>query len=163
MTAAVAPLPQAPSMISVHSDLLGAFSIEAGEAIEFRHGLLGFPECRRFALVRAGTDSLFWLQSLEYSALVFLLVDPFAHFPGYAVDVTLGDRQELRIADPSDLALLAIVTLPAPDREGQPTANLQGPIAVNLRTRAGKQLVVADERFGVRCPLVLPAAGVSGR
>jgi flagellar assembly factor FliW len=136
----------------VHSDLLGDFTIPSNSAIEFAAGLLGFPECRRFALVRAGTDSMYWLQSLDYPTLVFLLVDPFPHFTDYAVEIPVVDAQELGVAEPSDLAMLSIVTLPPPGSGERPTANLQGPVAINLRSRRGKQIVGGDADLGVRRP-----------
>jgi Uncharacterized protein conserved in bacteria len=139
----------------VHSDLLGDFTIPSNSAIEFAAGLLGFPECRRFALVRAGTDSMYWLQSLDYPTLVFLLVDPFPHFTDYAVEIPVVDAQELGVAEPSDLAMLSIVTLPPPGSGERPTANLQGPVAINLRSRRGKQIVGADADHGVRRPFDL--------
>lgn len=135
----------------VRSDLLGDFTISSSSAIEFPQGLLGFPECKRFALVRAGTDSAFWLQSLDHSALVFLLIDPFPHFADYSVEIAAADLLELGAGSPSDLAVLAIVTLPAPGLDARPTANLQGPVAVNLRARRGKQIILSDADFGVRC------------
>ena len=139
----------------VRSDLLGDFSIPAGSTIEFPTGLLGFPDCRRFALVRAGTDSAYWLQSLDHSALVFLLVDPFPHFADYSVEIPTTDLGDLAAESPADLAVLAIVTLPAPGIDARPTANLQGPVAVNLRERRGKQIISGESDYGVRCPFDL--------
>ena len=139
----------------VRSDLLGDFTILTSSAIEFASGLLGFPECKRFALVRAGTDSAYWLQSLDHSALVFLLVDPFPHFADYSVDIPAAELAELGAGSPADLAVLAIVTLPTPGLDARPTANLQGPVAVNLRARRGKQIISGESDFGVRCPFDL--------
>src|SRR5262249_45563507 len=115
-------------VITVKSDLLGEVRIHSAEALRFPAGLLGFPECRRFALLRAEHDGLFWLQSMEYSTLVFLLVDPFAAVSGYTIDVAPSQIAELGAYRPSDIALLSVVTLPAHPSE-QATANLQGPIA----------------------------------
>jgi flagellar assembly factor FliW len=139
----------------VRSDLLGDFTIATSSAIEFPSGLLGFPECKRFALVRGGTDSAYWLQSLDHAALVFLLVDPFPHFADYSVEIAAPELLELGAASPADLAVLAIVTLPPPGLDARPTANLQGPVAVNLRERRGKQIIAGDSDFGVRCPFDL--------
>jgi flagellar assembly factor FliW len=133
----------------VHSDLLGTFSIRPESAIDFPKGLLGFPECRRFALVQAGTDTVYWLQSLDHSSVVFLLVDPFSHFADYAVDIAPAELLELGAPSAADMAVLVIVTLPT--EHGRPTANLQGPIAVNLRARTAKQVICADADYGVRC------------
>jgi flagellar assembly factor FliW len=139
----------------VQSDLLGAFTVRTDAVIEFPNGLLGFPECRRFALVRAGTDTVYWLQSLDYTALCFLLVDPFPYFSDYAVEIPPAEVFELGGVNATDIALLAIITLPAPGASEKPTANLQGPVIVNLRSRRGKQLICTDVDHGVRRPLTL--------
>jgi flagellar assembly factor FliW len=155
-SAALAIVPDALRMI-VDSDLLGSLSIEPGALITFPAGLLGLPECRTFALVAAAREGMFWLQSAEHSALTFLLVDPFVFFPGYAVDLQPADLAELgggRHAAASQIAVLAIVTLPG-SRDELPTANLQGPLAIDLATRRGKQVVISDREFGVSCPVDL--------
>jgi flagellar assembly factor FliW len=139
----------------VRSDLLGNFVTKPQSVMEFPHGLLGFPECHRFALVRAGTDGVYWLQSLDHSTLVFLLVDPFPHFADYVVDLPPAEVLELGGGNAADLAVLTIVTLPPPGANEPPTTNLQGPVMVNLRARRGKQIICSDADHGVRRPLTL--------
>lgn len=146
-----------PAMV-VHSDLLGPLSVSADEVIAFPAGLFGFPECRSFVLVPAAREGMFWLQSVEHGTLVFLLADPFLFFDGYAVDLSPADRAELHAGEASEVVVLAIVTLPRAG-EATATANLLGPLALNLRARAGRQLAVADARFGVRTPLDLARGG----
>jgi flagellar assembly factor FliW len=136
----------------VHSELLGDLRVRESDIFQFPNGLLGFPECRRFALLRGSSEGLFWLQSLEHGALVFLLVDPFAVVPHYAIDIAPSQLGELGIAEPSDVGTLAVVTLPPTNLEW-PTVNLQGPLALNFKTRLGKQLVCGEGDYGVRCPV----------
>jgi flagellar assembly factor FliW len=143
-----------PDVLTVQSDLLGDLQVRSGDALHFTTGLLGFPECRRFALVRAEHDGLFWLQSMEYSTLVFLLVDPFTVVQDYSIDVAPSQLAELGAHRPADIGLLSVVTLPTAAGE-QPTANLQGPVAINFATRMAKQLVLSETDFGVRCPIDL--------
>jgi flagellar assembly factor FliW len=143
-----------PDEIVVHSDVLGALTVRASDMLLFPHGLLGFPECRRFTLIRGSHDALFWLQSLDYPALVFLLVDPFAVVDGYSIDMPASQLDELGPSDASDIALLAVVTLPAKPGDS-PTANLQGPLAINFGTRRAKQVVLSDAEHGARCPVDL--------
>lgn len=146
-------LPEQPSRsasIVVASEVLGPLSVPADSVLTFPTGLFGFPECRRFALVPAGREGLFWLQSLEHSTLAFLLADPFQFFAGYAVELSASDHAELCTDGTDDVAVLAIVTLPQ-SRGAQPTANLQGPVALNLRAGVGRQLAIADGEWGVRC------------
>jgi flagellar assembly factor FliW len=116
--------------------------------------MLGFPECRQFALLRGAREGLYWLQSLDYSALAFLLVDPFTVTPDYSVEVEPWQVADLGDVAPSDLGLLAIVTLPSQQGE-LATVNLQGPLALNFRTRRGKQIICTEDAHGVRCPMDL--------
>ena len=81
--------------IVIKSDLLGELRVQSTDLLHFPSGMLGFPECRRFALLRGGRDGLFWLQSLEYSPLVFLLVDPFTIEENYSFDVPASQVAEL--------------------------------------------------------------------
>src|ERR1700759_4277776 len=142
------------SLLSVHSDLLGDLQVRSTDVFSFPKGLLGFPECRQFALLRGARDGLYWLQSLDYSPLVFLLGDPFAVMANYSVDVEPFQVSDLGGGDPSDIGVLAIVTLPS-QRGELATMNLQGPLALNFRTRRGKQIICTDDTQGVRCPVDL--------
>ena len=146
----------APETVTVVSDLLGPLQLRANELLHFPSGLLGFPECTDFALVRAAHPAMFWLQSKQYSTLIFLLVDPFSVDAAYAIEIPPSQLMALGPHRPSDVALLAVVTLPE-SAEGQATANLQGPIVINFATRHAKQVVVSDTDFGVRCPIDMQA------
>ena len=138
----------------VHSNILGPLEIPDEEIVRFPTGLIGLPEHRSFAFLPAEREGLYWLQSVEQSAIAFVLVDPFLYFPGYEVDIEPAEVTDLGTADPSEVAILAIVTLPR-SRAEQPTANLQGPLALSLKSRLGKQLALQDPNFGVRCQLDL--------
>jgi flagellar assembly factor FliW len=140
--------------IVVRSDLLGDLKVRSTDVLHFPTGMLGFPECRRFALLRGGRDGLFWLQSVEYPALVFLLVDPFTIEENYSFDVQPAQIAELGPSETSDIGLLAVVTLPA-NQGGLPTVNLQGPLVINFKTRFAKQVVSGDDQHAVRRPLDL--------
>jgi flagellar assembly factor FliW len=140
--------------VVVDSKLLGELHVRPDDVLLFPAGLLGFPECRRFALLRGGTDALFWLQSLEYPTLAFLLVDPFTIESNYSFDVQPSQIADLGPADPADVGLLSVVTLPA-DRAELPTVNLQGPLIINFKTRQAKQVVSGEDQHGVRRPIDL--------
>lgn len=130
---------------------------ERPNAIELPDGLVGLPDYRRFALSATSREGYFWLQSLEEPGLGFVLVDPFPYFDGYAVDIPATDLADLGPFDRSELLVLTVVTFD-PGRGGRMTANLQGPIAVNLRTRRAKQLVIQGAAGSVRAELDVPVA-----
>lgn len=148
-------LPAAVSDDAVlRSELLGEFVVPRSELITFPAGLYGFSECRTFALVPTARDGLFWLQSADHSALAFLLADPFVFFADYKVDLSPVELARVGTAEPSDILVLSIVTLG--DRtEGTCTANLQGPLVLNMNARTGVQTVLEDEGWGVREPFTV--------
>ena len=145
----------APPPVTVQSDLLGPLSVDPSSFIAFPTGLYGFPECRSFVLVPTARDGVYWFQSADYAPLAFLLVDPFKIAPGFAVDLTPSDLADLSADEASTIAVLAIVTLPR-TRAEPPTANLQGPLALNFKSQRGKQLASSDSEHGVRYEFELP-------
>lgn len=146
--------PPAADEVTIASDLLGTLVLPVTELLVFPAGIPGFPEARRFVLVPAGRTGLYWLQSAEASGLVFLLADPFLWFPDYDIDVPDAELAALGVRAPGDLAVFAVVTLPA--TAGEPASvNLRAPVLLGTPTRRGRQLVLADERYAVREPLAL--------
>lgn len=154
MSSAVAPTPEDTRPMIVQSVILGPLAVPEESVIRFPTGLFGLGECREFAFLPAHREGLYWLQSVEHADLAFVLVDPFPHFPGYGADIGAADLIDLGGVEGSEVAILAIVTLPE-TREGKPTANLQGPLALSLKSRLGKQIALEDPSLGVRCPFDL--------
>lgn len=142
--------------IVVQSELFGPLEVSGTELIRFREGLLGFPECRTWALLRGSKDGTAWLQSAEHPALVFLLVDPFVFFDGFTADLSESELRRLNAHDASSIALFAIVTLPGGGHDAC-SANLQGPLVINAADRLGMQVVFGEGAFDVRTPIPMSA------
>jgi flagellar assembly factor FliW len=133
--------------------LLGPLEIRPETVINFPAGLPGFAGLRNFALVETQRDELVWLQSVDDAELTFLLADPFAVVPGFAVDIPVADLACLDAAsrEPA-LLVLTVVQLDG----GQPvSANLQSPIVIDRERRVGRQVVLPDSRFGMHHPIVI--------
>jgi flagellar assembly factor FliW len=123
--------------------------------LSFASGLPGFPDARRFVLVRLGDDlsPFSVLRGLDDGVdLEFVVTHPGLFFPDYApeIDDDTADRLELKSAD--DALLLVIVTVTDP--VGGSTANLLGPIVVNRHTRAAAQAVLGASGYNTREALV---------
>ncbi len=141
-------------ILPVHSEILGSLNVPETECLSFPEGILGFPACRRFILLPTARSELFWLQSVDHGSLAFLLVDPFSVVEGFSVDLPEGELASLRPTDPDRIGVLAIVTLPS--TSGEPaTANLQGLLAINFKSRLGKQVVIPESNYGIRWPIDL--------
>jgi flagellar assembly factor FliW len=135
----------------VQTTRFGTLEIDDARIIDFPNGLLGFSSYRRFALLQPDDQSVFfWLQSLEAPDLAFVVTDPGLWVPDYAAQIRPEQSADLGLADPSDAQVLVIVNR----RDEVLTANLQGPLLVNVRTCRGLQIVMAERRWNVRHELM---------
>jgi flagellar assembly factor FliW len=136
--------------LKIRSELFGELDVPAEQMIRFPFGIPGFPEGRDYALLPTGREGVFWLQSADFSALSFLLVDPFHFFPGYyQIDLSDEDVARLGTREASQILVLSIVTL-ASGQDQNATANLRAPLLFNLSARTAHQSIRPDEGFGVR-------------
>lgn len=161
MTPSAALATLAEPAVIVESKLFGPLTVSEDEIFRLGAGLFGFPECRSWILLSAEREGVYWLQSVEHAALAFVLLDPFTYFDGYSLALGAADRADLAVTNSSDVAILAIVTLPGnPDHV--PTANLRGPLALNMQARVGKQLALDGAEYDVRAPVDFGATTPAG-
>lgn len=119
--------------------------------IRFPQGLPGFPDSRRFALVRWGAQpALSVLVDLDLPEIRFLVAPPDVFFAGYTATLDDGTCALLDLHDPAHALLLTIINLAD---GGVPTANLLGPIVINVGNRTGVQAVLSDSTYAARTPL----------
>ncbi len=120
--------------------------------LTFAAGLPGFPEARRFAMVRWGDgDGPFSiLRSLDQPDLEFLVAPPMFFFFDYDPEIPLVDAAMLGVGPADDALILVIVTLGGCPEDA--TANLLAPIVVNPTSRLGAQ-VILDGDYEIRRPL----------
>lgn len=119
------------------------------EQIYFPEGLIGCEDWRSFILQGISEDEpVQLLQSTDEPAISLLVTDPRLLDPDYSCPLSTADRALLRLTAADEPLLLCTLTL---RREpASITANLIGPIVVNLRERVGKQLVLADTPYSAR-------------
>jgi flagellar assembly factor FliW len=119
----------------------------------FANGLPGFPGERRFALVRWGAfeGPYSLMVDLANPDVRFLVMPPYVFFPDYVVDLDDAVAAKIHLEKAEDCLLLVIVTLGATPEDA--TANLLGPVVINLQTREGMQAVLAESGYSTRVPL----------
>ena len=143
-------------MAKIYTKRFGEIEIEEEKIIYFPHGILGFPDTKRYIVLNHFNkpDVPFkWLQSVDNPDLAFVITDPMLFYPDYAPVINKQDLKELGLTKPSECGIITIVTIPHGDPEKM-TANLQGPVILNLTTREAKQIVLTGEEYQVRSPLL---------
>jgi flagellar assembly factor FliW len=151
--------------VLVESEKLGEIEVDETKVLTFPHGLLGFDDMRRFALVDTHDSGLYyWLQSLDDPGLAFLTAVPWPFFPDYEFELPDADRDALGLVEPDDSSagdaptmVLCLLTVDHDDDQRDITANLLGPLVINSTTRVGRQVVLVDGDFTTRAPLLAVA------
>jgi len=135
------------------SEKLGEIRYDESEVITFPEGLLGFPGERHFILVDHQVESPFkWLQCVDDSSLSFVVINPILVKPDYRIEIDRKDLTLLENADPRHIAIWTLVSL-SPDHPERSSTNLLGPLAINQKTRLGKQLVLDPAKHDLRYPI----------
>jgi flagellar assembly factor FliW len=135
----------------VQTTRFGAVEIDDDRIITFAAGLLGFSSFKRYALLQPDDEGIFfWLQSLESPALAFVVTDPSLWVPEYQASIRRDQMEQLRLDSLEDAQVFVIVN----KYDRSLTANLQGPLVVNIKRREAAQLVLAERRWTTRHEIV---------
>jgi flagellar assembly factor FliW len=145
--------------MTVETSHFGTLRVAADQIITLVPGLLGFPDLHRYILIQHAQESPFlWLQCLDDPALAFVVLDPVHIIPDYQLGPPEGLLKVLEVSSLNDLKVLVILTIP-PGRPQDMTANLMGPVVINLKTRKGKQLVLERSSYSHRHRVILAPSG----
>ena len=137
--------------MNVHTTRFGTVDLDEKRIITFPAGLLGFSSFRSFALLQPDDEGVFfWLQSLDSPELAFVVTDPTLWVNDYEASIRREQMEELNLDKLDSAQVLVIV-----NKYGHTlTANLQGPLVVNLNNHRAMQLVLADKRWSTRHEIV---------
>jgi flagellar assembly factor FliW len=126
-----------------------AMPIKPENVFHFPEGLPAFEEAKDFVfLCKPETSPFIFMRAIEPLDLGFVCVDPFLICPEYKPRINDADTAFLGLNSPDEVLLLSIVTVNKDVRKT--TANLQGPLAINLRTCKGKQIICDGQGYPVR-------------
>ncbi|MEW9108940.1 MAG: flagellar assembly protein FliW [Cytobacillus gottheilii] len=124
----------------------GEQEINENQVIHFHSGIPGFQDETQFALLPFLEDMPYYiLQSTQTAELAFVVVDPYPFFPDYQYELSEAIVDSLQIESPNDVATFVILTLKEPFSDS--TANLKGPIVINVKKNEGKQLILNDVHY----------------
>ncbi|WP_319561825.1 flagellar assembly protein FliW [Marispirochaeta sp.] len=134
----------------IETKAYGEMEIDQRQKITLQKGLFGFDCYSNFALLDSEQPPFYWFQSLDEREIAFVLIDPRIFRPDYCPGVSTEDLEALGVTreDDEDLLIFSIVTIP--EDQSRMTANLQGPLLINRKTRVGRQIISNDERWQVR-------------
>jgi len=137
--------------MDIQTSRFGILSVEDERIINFPHGLLGFPNYHRFALIQSGSENyFFWLQCVDEPGLAFVVTDPSLFFKEYEVPLRPENLAELAMESPATAQIFVIC-----NRVGDwLTGNLLGPVVINAANRLAQQIVLTEKKWTTRQPLL---------
>ncbi|MBP3950037.1 flagellar assembly protein FliW [Bacillus suaedae] len=132
--------------MKIETKYAGTINIEEKDVLTFEQGLPAFEEETSFILHPFDQDTPFFvLQSTTSVEIAFILVNPFDFVVNYQVKLSDSTIEALDINKQEDVATYVMLTVKEPFVET--TANLQGPIVINISNQKAKQILLSDSEY----------------
>ena len=123
--------------------------------IVFEKGLIGLEQYKKYDLKELEGNPVFnILESMDNKEISFAVVSPSFVKEDYKVDKISEERlmKSLKTNDKEDLVYVTIVSINKDIKKM--TTNLRAPIAINRKSHKGEQIVLNDESYLVKYPLI---------
>lgn len=123
---------------------------EESQYIEFKEGIFGFEEEKKFlpVMLEDGSDAILYLQSIQNEELSFIVMNPFMLKEDYNPVLGEEDYKKLGTSDEKDLSYYVFCVIA--NAAGESTVNLKCPIVVNHVTRQAIQVILGSDEYGFR-------------
>jgi flagellar assembly factor FliW len=135
--------------VKVPTTRFGELEVAQEQVFELTSPLPGFAATKHFFFIQKEKIAPFeWMQSVEESELTFVVLEPGNFFHDYAPQIAAFELKELGIERPGDAMIKTIVVLP--EDMSKMTANLRGPLVINIKDRKLKQVFIESDQWSVR-------------
>lgn len=130
----------------INTKYLGKIQIDSNKILSFPQGIPAFEDQKEFILINLPDNPIFrCLQSTQDPEIAFLVISPWDFFPDYDIHISKEELKDLDIQRSEEVGLYNIVTIP--QDSSKMTANLMGPIVINLNNLKGKQVILHQEIY----------------
>lgn len=131
----------------------GTVEYEEKDIIFFKNGLPGFEELHKFIIFPLEDNPYFKiLQAIKVPEIGLVTVNPFDFVKEYEISLSEELQQALQVEKPEEVLILNTVTLNS--EVSKITTNLKAPIVININKRLGEQIILDNEKYSIKHPLV---------
>lgn len=121
--------------------------------IFFEQGIPGLEKYKKFEMsLIDGNDKFRMITSTENSNIGFVAISPFKIKKDYELNLSDDVIKELQIDSPKDVLVLSLITLGKTLEKS--TVNLKAPIIINIKNNKGKQLILQEDKYNIKEPLM---------
>ena len=141
-------------MLKIQTTRFGEVEVEDQSIILVQGGIIGFARYERYMIIEHKSESpFFWLQAVDSPDLAFVIVDPCLFMPDFNLTLSEPILADLKAQESQEVAVHVLVTIPH-GRPQEMTANLLGPLVINTQAKLARQIIVDDERYSHRHPII---------
>jgi len=141
-------------VLKIQTTRFGEVEVEDQSIILVQGGIIGFARYERYMIIEHKSESpFFWLQAVDSPDLAFVIVDPCLFMPDYNLTLSEPILADLKAQESQEVAVHVLVTIPH-GRPQEMTANLLGPLVINTQAKLARQIIVDDERYSYRHPII---------
>ncbi|TYQ15018.1 UNVERIFIED_CONTAM: flagellar assembly factor FliW [Acetivibrio alkalicellulosi] len=128
----------------------GKIEIDQNKIIEFKDGIPGFEDQKRFIVLHDGDENspFRWMQSIDNTDLAFAVVNPMFIVADYDGEIPYEAIKTLEIERIEDIMVLSILVVT--EEVEKISMNLKAPIIINTKNNRGMQVVLDTDRYSVR-------------
>ena len=130
----------------------GEVDLNEEKILYFERGILGFEDCKRYAILYDNESGerpeISWLQSLDEPGLSIPVISPFLIKPDY--NPTVEDELLNTIGDVTPESLVVLVSVTVPADISKISANLRAPFVINADTKKGCQVIVENTEYEIK-------------
>jgi len=130
--------------MQIKTRLFGEIEISDEKVINLVHGLIGFPDMKRYTLIfdeeKKDKGNIMWLQSLDETDFAMPVMLPHKVKPDYAPELKVDSLEQLGELTEDNLFVLVTVRVPKDPKEA--SINLKAPIIINSDTNVGDQIII---------------------
>ncbi|MCC0729897.1 flagellar assembly protein FliW [Clostridioides sp. ZZV14-6009] len=121
--------------------------------ITLKKGILGFENLKEYELLDIeNNNTLKEFNSIEEDCIGFIVVSPFEIIDEYEITLNQDIIEKLKVESPNDIIIFNILTLGQTLKES--TVNMKAPIIINIKNNYGMQIILQEENYSIRHPLL---------
>ena len=130
----------------------GEINLEEDKIITFDEGILGFTDCKRYAIIYDNESGerpdITWLQNIEEPGLAIPVISPFLIRPDF--NPTVEDELLSSLGNINAENLVVLVSVTVPSDVTRISANLKAPFVINADSKKGCQVIVDDANYEIK-------------
>lgn len=139
--------------MKLHSRCHGTIEYNENDVINFPKGLPGFENLKKFIIFTLEENKMFrMLHSIEDTEIGLIVVSPLQVIKDYQFELRKSEIKDLDLKEEKDAVVYNTVCLNKDIYKI--TVNLRAPIIINTKNNLGEQLILDNEEYNVKYPLI---------